>query len=174
MSVGKWTAADIPDQSGRVAVVTGANSGLDLGSLQSVRRFAAEYAGGRIDLLVNNAGVMMTPQRETSDGFELQFGTNHLGHFALTGLLLEAVERSDSGRVVTLSGGEHRGGNIDFDNLQYEHGGYAPRPACSPRAASTTARTAAASCAGSRRGSGRSPRHTTRSSARACGRSLRS
>jgi NAD(P)-dependent dehydrogenase (short-subunit alcohol dehydrogenase family) len=170
MSGDKWTAADIPDQSGRLAIVTGANSGLgritaielarhgadvviacrsvekgqavageigdgaqvrelDLGSLDSVRRFAAEFSDARVDLLVNNAGVMMTPQRQTSDGFELQFGTNHLGHFALTGLLLGAVERAGSGRVVTLSSGEHRGGKIDFENLQYENGGYAPRPA---------------------------------------------
>ena len=170
----KWTAADIPDQSGRLAVVTGANSGLgyftaleltrhgaevvvasrstdkgeaaadeiaketggakprvlalDLGSLDSVRDFAGRLEGERIDLLINNAGVMMTPQQSTSDGFELQFGTNHLGHFALTGLLLDAVQRSDSGRIVTLSSNEHKSGKLDFDDLQKERS-YSPRDA---------------------------------------------
>ncbi len=161
-----WTASEIPDQSGRLAVVTGANSGLgritalelarhgaevvvacrsaekgkdavremgavasgpeprveqlDLGSLDSIRRFADGLSGRQLDLLVNNAGVMMTPHQTTSDGFELQFGTNHLGHFALAGLLLESLERSGSARVVTLSSNEHRGGRIDFDDLQHE------------------------------------------------------
>ena len=170
----KWTADEIPDQHGRVAIVTGANSGLgrvtalelarhgaqvvvasrsvengraaakeiaavvggpapevhplDLASLESVRSFAEQFAGGRVDLLVNNAGVMMTPHRTTSDGFELQLGTNHLGHFALTGLLLEAVERSDSGRIATLSSNEHKAGRIDFDDLQSKSG-YSPRGA---------------------------------------------
>jgi len=77
-------------------------------------------------VLVNNAGVMMTPQRTTSNGFELQLGTNHLGHFALTGLLLDALARSDSARVVTVSSNEHRGGRLDFEDLQMEHG-YSPR-----------------------------------------------
>ncbi len=159
----KWTAADIPDQSGRVAVVTGANSGLglvtarelaragarvvlacrntakgedaaaqirrdvpdadvsvaelDLGSLASVRAFA-DGLEGDVDLLINNAGVMAPPRQETADGFELQFGTNHLGHFALTGLLLDRVRD----RVVTLSSGAHRIGKIDFDDLQRERG----------------------------------------------------
>ena len=146
-----WTAADIPNQSGRVAVVTGANSGLgletarefarkgahvvmaarnlekaaaaeqdildgipdaslevrhlDLGSLDSVKTFATEVvnAHGRIDILVNNAGVMGTPRHETTDGFELQFGTNHLGHFALTAHLMPALLRSEAGRVVTVT-----------------------------------------------------------------------
>jgi NAD(P)-dependent dehydrogenase (short-subunit alcohol dehydrogenase family) len=170
----KWTAGDIPDQTGKVAVVTGANSGLgrvtalelsrhgadvvvasrsadkgeatadeihgetggprprvlelDLGSLDSIRRFAAEFDGERVDLLINNAGVMMTPQRTTSDGFELQFGTNHLGHFALTGLLLDSVDRSEAGRIVTLSSNEHKGGKLDFDDLQKERS-YHPRGA---------------------------------------------
>lgn len=168
----KWTADQIPDQSGRTAIVTGANSGLglvtalelarhgaqvvvasrnvengqaaadqihasagglkprtlalDLANLDSVREFAHEFDGERVDLLVNNAGVMMTPRRTTSDGFELQLGTNHLGHFALTGLLLDALGRSDSARVVTLSSNEHRGGRIDFDDLQLEQS-YSPR-----------------------------------------------
>ena len=162
----RWTADDISDQTGRVAIVTGANSGLgyftalelarhgaevvvasrsvengeaaakemaaaiggpkprvlplDLASLASVRSFAQEFEGKRVDLLVNNAGVMMTPRRTTSDGFELQLGTNHLGHFALTGLLLDALGRSDAARIVTLSSNEHRGGRIDFDDLQQE------------------------------------------------------
>ncbi len=169
-----WTADDIPDQSGKLAIVTGANSGLgrlealelsrhgaqvvvacrrveqgeavaeeihaaagglrpevqalDLASLESVRRFAGELSARRIDLLVNNAGVMMTPQRTTADGFELQLGTNHLGHFALTGLLLDALQRSDAARVVTLSSNEHKAGSIDFDDLQRERS-YSPRGA---------------------------------------------
>jgi NAD(P)-dependent dehydrogenase (short-subunit alcohol dehydrogenase family) len=161
----KWTAERIPDQSGRVAVVTGANSGLglvtarelarkgartilacrsqakgedarraievrapsaqvevaelDLASLESVRAFAgrlrSEHDG--IDLLINNAGVMATPRRRTADGFELQFGTNHLGHFALTGLVMDMLEERDDARVVTLSSGAHRFGRIAFGNL---------------------------------------------------------
>ncbi|TCO61033.1 oxidoreductase [Actinocrispum wychmicini] len=166
----KWTAADIPDQTGRVAVVTGANSGLglvtarelaragaevvlacrdpkrgadaaaavravapagkitpqrlDLASLVSVREFAEligkEYDG--LDLLVNNAGVMALPRRETVDGFEAQFGTNHLGHFALTGRLFEMLAARPNSRVVTVSSGLHRMGRIDFDDLQGAHG----------------------------------------------------
>jgi NAD(P)-dependent dehydrogenase (short-subunit alcohol dehydrogenase family) len=160
----KWTADQIPDQSGRVAVVTGANSGLglitarelaragahvvmavrntdkgdaaareiaaasvevvklDLGSLDSVRAFAEEWRSRRdgLDLLVNNAGVMAPPRSETADGFELQLGTNHLGHFALTGLLIGAMEGRDDARVVTVSSGAHRMGKIDFDDLNWE------------------------------------------------------
>ncbi len=164
----KWTAAQIPDQHGRVAVVTGANSGigfvaarelaqagarvvlavrdaergataaseiksavpnaelevgsLDLSSLASVRGFAQwferEHEG--LDLLINNAGVMAPPRRLTADGFELQFGTNHLGHFALTGLLLGRMEGREDARVVTVSSGAHRMGRINFDDLQGE------------------------------------------------------
>jgi NAD(P)-dependent dehydrogenase (short-subunit alcohol dehydrogenase family) len=92
---------------------------LDLASLDSVRAFAerlrAEQDG--IDLLVNNAGVMATPRRHTADGFELQFGTNHLGHFALTGLVIDMLDGRDDARVVTLSSGAHRFGRIAFDNL---------------------------------------------------------
>jgi NAD(P)-dependent dehydrogenase (short-subunit alcohol dehydrogenase family) len=164
----KWTAADAPDQSGRVAIVTGANSGLgfdtaavladkgahvvlavrdlakgneavtrikakspnavvsvqelDLTSLESVRRAAdqlrADYP--RIDLLINNAGVMYVPTRETTkDGFEMQFGTNHLGHFALTGQLLENIVPVDGSRVVTVSSVGHRIlARIHFDDPQ--------------------------------------------------------
>jgi NAD(P)-dependent dehydrogenase (short-subunit alcohol dehydrogenase family) len=147
----------MPDLSDRVAVVTGANSGigraaaralagagarvvlavrdtdkgraaaagmpgavevrrLDLASLASIREFAAGW-DGPVDLLINNAGVMATPRRRTSEGFELQFGTNHLGHFALTGLLVEAIEGRPDGRVVTLSSNAHKFGRISFGNL---------------------------------------------------------
>ena len=164
MSAG-WTTANIPDQSGRTAIVTGANSGLglitarelaragarvvlacrnldkgeaarseiaaqvpgaeleleslDLSSLDSVRSFAASFRDGHdgLDLLINNAGVMATPRRQTADGFELQFGTNHLGHFTLTGLLIDAIEGRRDGRVVTLSSNAHKMGAIAFDNL---------------------------------------------------------
>ncbi len=168
----KWTADEIPDQDGKLAIVTGANSGLgrvtalelarhgaevvvasrsaekgeatakeiaeavggpkpaveqlDLGSLDSVRRFAGAFSDRRVDLLVNNAGVMMTPRRTTDDGFELQLGTNHLGHFALTGLLLGSLQRAEAARIVTLSSNEHKGGRIDFDDLQLERD-YTPR-----------------------------------------------
>ena len=164
----KWTSEQIPDQSGRLAVVTGANSGLglvtacelarkgayivlacrnqakgekarraiemraptatvevselDLASLDSVRAFAerlrSEHDG--VDLLINNAGVMATPHGRTADGFELQFGTNHLGHFALTGLVIDMLEGREDARVVTLSSGAHRIGKIAFDNLSGE------------------------------------------------------
>jgi len=93
---------------------------LDLADLGSVREFAAG-APDRIDLLVNNAGVMALPERRTADGFEMQFGTNHLGHFALTGLLLESLLRGTDPRVVTVSSGLHKRGRIDFDDLQSEH-----------------------------------------------------
>jgi NAD(P)-dependent dehydrogenase (short-subunit alcohol dehydrogenase family) len=163
-----WTAADIPDQTGRTAVITGANTGLgyetaralaskgarvvlavrnldkgkaaadliarrypgadvavqelDLTSLESIRAAADQLRAGhdRIDLLINNAGVMMTPKQTTKDGFELQFGTNHLGHFALTGLLLDRVLAAPASRVVTISSNGHRFGSIHFDDLQSE------------------------------------------------------
>lgn len=100
---------------------------LDLADLASVRTCAERIAadGRPLDLLINNAGVMATPQRETVDGFELQFGTNHLGHFALTGLLLGALRAAPAPRVVTVSSTVHRMGSIDFDNLQWQHG-YGP------------------------------------------------
>src|SRR2546428_7713971 len=167
----KWTAADISNQHGRVAVVTGANSGigffaarelaragarvvlavrnaekgaeagrdiaaavpgaevevapLDLASLDSVRSFAEQFkaANDGLDVLINNAGVMAaSPRQQTADGFELQFGTNHLGHFALTGLLLNRMAGRDDARVVTVSSGAHRMGRINFDDLQGERG----------------------------------------------------
>jgi NAD(P)-dependent dehydrogenase (short-subunit alcohol dehydrogenase family) len=172
----KWTADQMPDLSGRTAVVTGANSGLglvtarelaragarvvlaarspskaesardsiapdvagaeleprrlDLADLTSVRDFAAGVASDHpsLDLLVNNAGVMMTPPQKTKDGFELQLGTNHLGHFALTGQLLERVRAGTDARVVTVSSIEHKAGGIDFDDLQSKRD-YSPRKA---------------------------------------------
>jgi NAD(P)-dependent dehydrogenase (short-subunit alcohol dehydrogenase family) len=95
---------------------------LDLASLDSVRAFAKAWDGSPIDLLINNAGVMIPPLTRTNDGFELQFGTNHLGHFALTNLLLPHV--TGNGRVVTVSSGAHKFGKIDFDDLNWEHGKY--------------------------------------------------
>jgi NAD(P)-dependent dehydrogenase (short-subunit alcohol dehydrogenase family) len=92
---------------------------LDLANLASVREFAAAW-DGEIDLLINNAGVMAPPLTRTADGFELQFGTNHLGHFALTNLLLEHV----TGRVVTVSSTAHRFGRIDFEDLNWERKPY--------------------------------------------------
>ncbi|WP_406492790.1 oxidoreductase [Streptomyces sp. NBC_01604] len=161
-----WTEKDIPDQDGRVAVVTGANSGLgyvtarelarrgarvvlacrseargteagdriatevpgaevefgqlDLGDLASVRRFAAIFPYDRLDLLVNNAGVMALPYGTTADGFETQFGVNHLGHFALTGLLLPALLGTPGARVVTVSSTMHSVANIDITDLNSE------------------------------------------------------
>jgi NAD(P)-dependent dehydrogenase (short-subunit alcohol dehydrogenase family) len=170
----RWTTSEIGDQSGRVAVVTGANSGLglitarelaaagatviaaarsaekaeaarakilaahpeaqvepqvlDLADLASVREFAATVAADHetLELLVNNAGVMMPPRSLTADGFELQFGTNHLGHFALTGLLFDRLAAGSDARVVTVTSLEHRPGKIDFDDLGAERE-YSPR-----------------------------------------------
>ena len=157
----KWTDADIPDQTGRTIVVTGANTGLgeatarqlaargarvvlacrntakgdaaaarmtgdvavralDLADLASVRAFAE--ATPAVDVLINNAGIMAVPHGRTADGFELQFGTNFLGHFALTLLLLPRI----SDRVVTLSSGAHRIGRIDLDDLNWEGRRYRP------------------------------------------------
>jgi NAD(P)-dependent dehydrogenase (short-subunit alcohol dehydrogenase family) len=94
---------------------------LDLADLASVREFAAVWTAAHpegLDVLVNNAGVMAIPRRETADGFEMQLGTNHLGHFALTGLLVGSLR--PAGRVVTVSSGAHRFGRMDFDDLQSE------------------------------------------------------
>lgn len=176
----RWTAADISPQAGKLALITGANSGigfhaalelartgcsvilacrdtakaeaaqarilasvraasvevlrLDLASLDSVHAAADAFLATRrpLNILINNAGVMALPHRQlTRDGFEMQFGTNHLGHFALTGLLLPALlagnGRGES-RVVTVSSIAHRGATMDFTNLQWEHN-YQPWPA---------------------------------------------
>ncbi|TDB95224.1 oxidoreductase [Actinomadura sp. 7K534] len=93
---------------------------LDLADLASVRAFAARYGETPVDLLVNNAGVMAIPHRTTADGFEMQFGTNHLGHFALTGLLLPALRSAPAPRVVTVTSAFAWSGRLDFDDLQSE------------------------------------------------------
>jgi len=165
----KWTVVDVPDQSGRVAIVTGSNTGVgyeaaamlaakgarvvlavrnvdkgaaakarivashpdsvvtvqevDLASLDSVRKAADELrnAHPRIDVLINNAGVMTVEKSATKDGFEMQFGTNHLGHFALTGLLLANMLTAEDSRVVTMSSPGHRIlSTIDFDHLKLD------------------------------------------------------
>jgi NAD(P)-dependent dehydrogenase (short-subunit alcohol dehydrogenase family) len=167
----RWTAARVPDQAGKVAVITGANTGLgfetakvlaargasvvlavrdvdkgkqaatkiaeatpgadvsvqqlDLSALDSVRIAAEELNAtyDKIDLLINNAGVMYTPRIRTADGFELQFATNHLGHFALTGLLLDRLLAARNSRVVSVSSIGHRiRARINFDDLQSERG----------------------------------------------------
>lgn len=95
---------------------------LDLSSLSSIRSFSdwVKQSCTKLDLLINNAGVMATPYCKTADGFEMQFGTNHLGHFALTGLLLELLSSSPEARVLTVSSQAHRIGKIDFENLNAE------------------------------------------------------
>ncbi len=170
MSESKWTTKQIPNQSGRVAIVTGANSGLgfetsralaargaevvmacrnlskgeeaiakisaespdatlvlmqlDLSSLDSVATFAeafrAKYA--RLDLLINNAGVMAIPYAETAEGFEMQFGVNHLGHFALTGRLIDLLLATPDSRIVSVSSNFHRFGSMNFDDLNSQQG----------------------------------------------------
>ncbi|MEM7248990.1 MAG: oxidoreductase, partial [Acidobacteriota bacterium] len=173
----KWTAQDIPDQTGRTALVTGSNSGigyetaralaqagahvvmacrsperaeaaaeriraegpagrvevaqLDLSSLASVQRFSESFlaANDRLDLLIANAGVMMPPERrETSDGHELQIGTNHLGHFALVGRLLPALLSTAGSRVVVVASAAHRWGSMDFDDLSWRKRSYRRMP----------------------------------------------
>src|SRR5215831_16931858 len=167
---GRWTAADVPDQSGKTAVVTGAGSGLgleiagvlaargatvvlacrdvgraeraagliragagragvrvvrlDLASLASVREAADEIRSScpRLDLLINNAGVMRPPYQRSADGFELTFATNHLGHFALTGLVLDRLMETAGSWVVTISSVGHWDGVMRFDDLQFERG----------------------------------------------------
>lgn len=171
-----WTTDDIQDQTGKVAIVTGANSGigyetarilarkgatvilacrniqkgefavskirkefasanirlmlLDLCDLQSIRWFADKLENDyhQLDILINNAGIMMPPFGKTVDGFEIQFGTNHLGHFALTGLLLKTIVSTPKARVVTVSSLGHRRGKIDFNNL-YGQKGYSRKKA---------------------------------------------
>jgi NAD(P)-dependent dehydrogenase (short-subunit alcohol dehydrogenase family) len=173
----QWTTANIPPQHGKLAYITGANSGigfhttlelarqgatvimacrdlakaesarqrilqripgaqleiaqLDLASLASVRAAAQSFlaANRRLDLLINNAGIMALPERRVSpDGFELQLATNHFGHFALTGLLLPSILAAPAARIITVSSIAHRGATMDFANLDWEHG-YKPWPA---------------------------------------------
>lgn len=169
-----WTEKDVKDQTGRIAIVTGANSGigfetarvlakkgamvilgcrninkgrqainkihtgtnkakvelmeLDLSNLQSVHNFSAAFLQkhDRLDLLINNAGVMVPPYSKTNDGFELQFGTNHLGHFGLTGLLIHLLKATPGSRIVNLSSMAHKGGKLNFDDLQWEKREYKP------------------------------------------------
>jgi NAD(P)-dependent dehydrogenase (short-subunit alcohol dehydrogenase family) len=168
----RWNAEDIPDLSGKVMVVTGANSGLgfesskefarkgakvvmacrstkkgqasldkifeeipdasaevmhlDLANLKSIHQFVEKFKGkhDRLDVLLNNAGIMFTPHWKTEDGFEIQFGTNHLGHFALTGLLLDFVVKTPESRVVTVSSTGHSMGMMNFSDLNWEKSRY--------------------------------------------------
>ena len=169
MSSSKWKFENIPEQTGKVAIVTGSNSGtgfeaakalarkgatvimacrnlektkkarseilseypeatldimiLDLSELSSVKKFAEEFDKKyqKLDLLINNAGVMMLPKKETTvDGFEKQLGTNHFGHFALTGLLLDKLLATENSRVVNMSSGAHAFGKMDFEDLNWE------------------------------------------------------
>ncbi len=174
MSKHKWDERNISDQKGRIAVITGSNSGigfeaarvlahknvhvilavrnmekgeqaktnilerhpnaevsvmnLDLADLTSVKQFAEKFRQqyANLDLLINNAGVMMPPYSKTKDGFELQFGTNHLGHFALTGLLLDLLRETPGSRIVNVSSTAHRRGNLNFDDLNWEKRKYNP------------------------------------------------
>lgn len=100
---------------------------LDLANLASVKNFAENFQKNysRLDLLINNAGVMIPPYAKTTDGFELQFGTNHLGHFALTGQLLKLLISTQGSRIVNVSSGAHNFGKIDFDDLNWEKRNYA-------------------------------------------------
>ena len=164
----KWDANDIPDQKGRITIVTGSSSGigleaarvlasknvtaviavrnlekgshaadkirvlhknadvhvmeLDLANLDSVHAFTKVFKEkyNKLDLLINNAGVMIPPYSKTKDGFELQFGTNHLGHFALTGLLIDLLKKTEGSRIINVSSAAHKYGNLDFNDLNWE------------------------------------------------------
>ncbi|HOO96826.1 MAG TPA: oxidoreductase [Caldisericia bacterium] len=104
---------------------------LDLADLRSIRDFATNFTDrfDRLDVLLNNAGVMMCPYGKTTDGFETQLGTNHLGHFALTGLLFGILKSTKNSRVVNISSIAHRFGRMNFGNLMFEDGGYTPMKA---------------------------------------------
>ncbi|KPL24301.1 MAG: short-chain dehydrogenase, partial [Bacteroides sp. SM1_62] len=113
---------DFPD--GKIKVMQ-----LDLSDLDSVRRFAGKFLDEyeKLDVLMNNAGIMMTPYFKTKDGFEGQFGVNHLGHFALTGLLLDVLLKTPGSSIVNVSSGAHKMGRMDFSDLQFENGrAYSP------------------------------------------------
>jgi NAD(P)-dependent dehydrogenase (short-subunit alcohol dehydrogenase family) len=99
---------------------------LDLANLESIRRFSEEFKQDftKLDLLINNAGVMMPPYSKTADGFEIQFGTNHLGHFALTGFLLDLNEKIHNSRIVNVSSGSHHYGDLNFEDLNWENRPY--------------------------------------------------
>ncbi len=101
---------------------------LDLTDLNSIHNFTKKYKEtyNKLDILINNAGIMMTPYKKTKDGFELQFGTNHLGHFALTGLLLDYLKNTPKSRVVNVSSMAHKSGVIDFEDLMFENKKYSP------------------------------------------------
>ena len=117
-----WTARDVPDQSGRSVVVTGANSGIGFQAARVLAERGADVVLAVRDITRGEAaaGVMGLPEGRTADGFELHLGTNHLGHFALTGLLLERLLAGTEPRVVTVSSSLHKQGTIDFDDLQGE------------------------------------------------------
>jgi NAD(P)-dependent dehydrogenase (short-subunit alcohol dehydrogenase family) len=104
---------------------------LDLASLKSIKSFADDFKAkySKFDLLINNGGVMMPPYSKTEDGFELQFGTNHLGHFALTAQLMNLLKNTENSRVVNVSSGAHNYGNINFDDLTWEKRKYKPMSA---------------------------------------------
>ncbi|MDO7609858.1 MAG: SDR family NAD(P)-dependent oxidoreductase, partial [Crocinitomicaceae bacterium] len=168
MNKENWTTENIPDQKGKIIIVTGATSGLgkqaskilsgknatvvmgvrnlekaeavkkefissnptvlidilklDLGNLASIKEFAKTFLSKyeRLDVLINNAGIMMCPYSKTSDGFEIQMGTNHFGPFALTGLLMPILRETEGARIVSTSSLAHLGGNINFNDIHWE------------------------------------------------------
>ena len=173
-----WTVNKIPDLTGKIIVITGANSGigfetareiarkgaevivasrnpikaeraihtimdeilgaklkyieLDLASLESIKAFSRQFNStyDRLDILLNNAGIMLVPYGKTADGFERTMGTNHLGHFALTGLLLDKLSKTPGARVVNVASNAHYAGEMDFNNLLFDNGqGYSPMKA---------------------------------------------
>jgi len=174
MSTAKWTTRNIPDQSGRIVIITGANSGigfetakalagkgaaiilavrdqkkgataksqihslypaaklavrtLDLADLASVKSFADRFRADheQLDLLINNAGIMIPPYGKTTDGFESQFGTNHLGHFALTAQLYQLLKNTPGSRIVNVSSNAHKMGRLNLDDLAWENRKYVP------------------------------------------------
>ncbi|GLU47158.1 oxidoreductase [Nocardiopsis ansamitocini] len=120
---GRAAAREITD---RVPGAQVEHARLHLDDLASIRDFAEQFPYERLDLLFNNAGVMDIPLARTADGFEMQFGTNHLGHFALTGLLLPVLLNADAPRVITISSGLHSIGYLDLDDLNWEQRPYNP------------------------------------------------